>query len=236
MRRNVLLIDDDKDLQELVTFFLGQAGIPVTSAANGAKALTALKAHTYDLIILDISLPDFNGFDVLKSIRALDKSKDVPVIMLTGSCETDNILRVRNDVSDYILKPPKQADLVARVERILRDRSHVEEVVFRANDPLATGGFIAPLQLKAISKNGLVCSSAVSVEKGHVLRSLKLQLLDKLKLQNLKLLVSDCKKVADGDYEIFISFLGLSAKNQDIIQAWITEQIFKEQSKRARFS
>jgi len=118
MKQTLLIIDDDKKLNRLLKDYLGDFGYQVVSATHpddGLKRLTAIKP---DLIILDVMLPDMNGFEVCKTIR---KTATVPIIMLTARGElTDRILGLEIGADDYLPKPFEPRELVARIQSVLR--------------------------------------------------------------------------------------------------------------------
>ncbi len=233
MRRNILVIDDDKDIQELVTFILGQAGFAVRSTVDGVSALSEVRENHYDLLILDLSMPHMGGLSFLKTLRASVNLKHLPVIMLTGSGDVNDLNRVKPfDISDYVLKPPKKDDLLARVERVLGGRPQYEEIKFNANSASSMGCMQVPLRLISISNNGMVVSSTVAVEKGLLLSSISLNLFKKLNINQDKFIVSDC--VVDETsthYEYFLSFLGMTQSDQEKIRAYIMDQTFERKNK-----
>ena len=83
----VLIVDDDPDIQRLVSYNLSQAGFQVTTAVSGRLALDSVQKHPPDLIILDVMLPDIDGLEVCRSLRQRDNSRRIPVIMLTARTE-----------------------------------------------------------------------------------------------------------------------------------------------------
>ena len=116
----LLVIDDDRSLVELLSEYLGRAGHDVTGAADGRAGLEALSAVGPDLVILDVTMPGLDGWQVLARIRAVST---VPVVMLTARGDEAEILRgFAGGADDYVTKPFSFAQLAARVRAIL-DRS-----------------------------------------------------------------------------------------------------------------
>jgi len=114
----VLLIDDDKKLGELLDIYFRQFDIQLTHYENPLKAIEFLKNHNLDVVILDVMLPDLNGFEVCKKIRAYS---DIPIIMLTARGETsDKVLGLELGVDDYLPKPFESRELVARIKSLIR--------------------------------------------------------------------------------------------------------------------
>lgn len=121
MSKKILLIEDDKDIINLVKHYLEKEGYRTFEAADGVKGLDILKKEKVDLAILDIMLPELNGIDVLKRIKGDAKTANIPVIMLTAKGEeTDKIVGLELGADDYITKPFSPKELVARIKALLR--------------------------------------------------------------------------------------------------------------------
>ncbi len=116
----ILVVDDEPDVVKVVTMSLQvqQPTWEVLGAYDGEEALNLLERERPDLVILDIAMPDMNGFDVLKEIRLFS---DVPVIMLTvRDEEIDKVMGLHLGADDYIIKPFSHLELMARVQAVLR--------------------------------------------------------------------------------------------------------------------
>ncbi|MFC1908545.1 response regulator transcription factor [Chloroflexota bacterium] len=116
----VLVIEDDPGIIEVVSlcFQLRWSGTSLIAAATGAKGLEAVEANNPDVVILDIGLPDMDGYQVLREIR---RFTDVPVIMLTVRSEDTNVAKgLELGADDYITKPFSHIELIARVQAVLR--------------------------------------------------------------------------------------------------------------------
>ncbi|MBI5042702.1 MAG: response regulator transcription factor [Nitrospirae bacterium] len=121
MSKKILLVEDDKDIINLVKHYLEKEGYRTFEAADGVKGLDILKREKIDLAILDIMLPELNGIDVLKRIKGDVKTANIPVIMLTAKGEeTDKIVGLELGADDYITKPFSPKELVARIKALLR--------------------------------------------------------------------------------------------------------------------
>src|SRR6266478_2052805 len=117
----VLIVDDDPDIQKLVSYNLGQAGFEVTTAGTGRNALEAVQKQPPDLIILDLMLPDVDGMEVCRTLRQRDNSRRIPIIMLTArSEEIDRVVGFELGADDYVMKPFSPRELVLRVKSIFR--------------------------------------------------------------------------------------------------------------------
>lgn len=114
----VLVVDDEPMVCEVVTAYLERDGFDVTQAADGRSALEALRSERPDLVVLDVMLPEVDGFSVLSQLR---RTSDVPVILLTARTEEpDRILGFELGADDYVLKPFSPRELAARVRSVLR--------------------------------------------------------------------------------------------------------------------
>ena len=114
----VLLIDDDAELCQLVTRFLTREGFEISWAPNGAVGIRRALAEDYSMIMLDVMMPDTDGFDVLRRIRQRSRT---PVLMLTARGDThDRIRGLEMGADDYLPQPFDPAELVARIRAILR--------------------------------------------------------------------------------------------------------------------
>ena len=115
---SVLVVDDDSDVRSLVATLLGRAGYLVTEAPNGRAALKALYGQRPDLVVLDVNMPDLDGWATLERIRELS---DVPVVMLSARGEElEKVRALRAGADDYVTKPFGRQELLARVESVLR--------------------------------------------------------------------------------------------------------------------
>jgi OmpR family response regulator RpaB len=114
----ILLIDDDTQLATLLDQYFKQFGFELESATLPSQGLALLDQHRYDLVILDIMLPEMDGFEVCKTIR---KDNDIPIIMLTARGEVmDRIVGLELGADDYLPKPFEPRELVARIQGILK--------------------------------------------------------------------------------------------------------------------
>jgi len=124
----VIIIEDERDIVELVRYNFRKEGFEVESFTRGRDGLEFLRRHHADLVLLDILLPDEDGFDICKRLRADDRLKSLPVIFLTAkSEEMDRILGLEIGGDDYVVKPFSPRELVARVKAVLRRQERVAE-------------------------------------------------------------------------------------------------------------
>ena len=130
--RRILVVDDDAELRGLLSRFLGEHGFAVVQAADGAAMLQATDAQLFDLVVLDVMLPDQDGFSLLPQLRT--SSFRMPVIMLTAmGSETDRVVGLELGADDYLVKPFSPRELLARIKAVLR------RVAERPDAPTAAG-------------------------------------------------------------------------------------------------
>jgi two-component system response regulator RegX3 len=117
---SVLLVDDDPGVLDVVAFTLRREGFEVDEETDGARALDAARSRDYDIVILDVMLPQLSGTEVCRALRA---ESDVPIVMLTArDAERDRVLGLDVGADDYVSKPFSSAELLSRVRAILRRR------------------------------------------------------------------------------------------------------------------
>ncbi len=125
----ILVVDDDKDIVRLVKSYLEKSGFEVFSAFDGETALHILRREKPDLLVLDLMLPDRDGWDITRIIRTDEYLASTPIIMLTARVEdSDKIVGLEIGADDYITKPFNPREVVARVRALLR-RSNLERSV-----------------------------------------------------------------------------------------------------------
>lgn len=120
-KKTILVIEDEKNIQELLRFNLEEEGYRVLCASTGDRGLETANREKPDLIVLDVMLPGVSGTDILKAIRANTKIANTPVLMLTArSQESDKVLGLELGADDYVTKPFSTRELAARVKALFR--------------------------------------------------------------------------------------------------------------------
>jgi two-component system phosphate regulon response regulator PhoB len=128
VRQRIAIVEDETDIVELVRYNLKKEGFEVESFESGRNALDSLRRSPADLVLLDIMLPDEDGFEICKKMRADSRLKTVPVIFLTAKGEEiDRVLGLELGADDYVVKPYSPRELVARVKAVLRRQSRPSE-------------------------------------------------------------------------------------------------------------
>lgn len=152
MPRTILIVEDEHILREIMKDYLLEEGYSVLEAPDGKQALLLFQEHEVDLIILDIMLPELDGWSVCKRVR---KTSNVPIIMLTArSDEDDTLLGFELGADDYVAKPYSPPILLARVRRLLQ-RQHVRE---EENATLTSSGISIHFPSRTVLIDGTNCS------------------------------------------------------------------------------
>ena len=134
--KKVLIVDDEEHIRELIKFNLKKEGYDTEVAVNGTEALKLIREIKFDLILLDLMLPEIDGLEGCKEIRRNEETSDIPVMMITAKGEEfDKVLGLELGADDYITKPFSIRELMARVKALLR-RSNVkkEENIIKFGD------------------------------------------------------------------------------------------------------
>lgn len=134
--QRILIVDDDHSIVKVVRGYLAQAGYEVLTAFDGETALHCLRRDKPDLLILDLMLPDRDGWDLTRLIRSDTCLANLPIIMLTARIEdTDKIVGLELGADDYVTKPFNPREVVARVRALLRrsEQGHVRQILQTGN-------------------------------------------------------------------------------------------------------
>ncbi len=154
-KETVLVIDDEKDLIELVRYNLEKEGFRVLSAFDGETGMSIAVEEFPDAIIMDLMLPGIDGLDVCRRLRAAERTAQIPVIMLTAkSSESDRVVGLELGADDYVTKPFSPRELAARVKAVLRRSSPRPP----SPDLVRRGELVVDLERHEVSCGGLQIS------------------------------------------------------------------------------
>jgi DNA-binding response OmpR family regulator len=134
-RGSVLVVDDEPTIGEVVSAYLQRAGYETRVAADGYRALEAVAERAPDLIVLDLMLPGIDGLEVMRRVRERPDRKSAIILLTAKGAEADRVIGLRLGADDYVVKPFSPAELVARVDAVLRRVEHVA-----AHEPPLTFG------------------------------------------------------------------------------------------------
>jgi two-component system alkaline phosphatase synthesis response regulator PhoP len=147
----VLVVDDDPDIRRLVEMVLGREGYLATSVESAQEAYKKVASSKPDLIVLDLQLPDEDGFTICKRLRSDPSTAHIPILMLTvQSVDSYKIAGLEMGADDYVIKPFNQAELAARIKAILR-RTHAKE---ERQPSIDDGGLLVHLDKHMVESGG----------------------------------------------------------------------------------
>ncbi|MDA8083319.1 MAG: response regulator [Nitrospiraceae bacterium] len=119
--KKVLVVDDEPDIAELVSYNLKKEGYSVSTSADGEEALDRIRKGNFDFVVLDLMLPGIPGIEICRILRSEPKTRNLPVLMLTAKGdEVDKVLGLEMGADDYMSKPFSPRELVARIKAVLR--------------------------------------------------------------------------------------------------------------------
>ncbi len=120
-KEKILIVEDEKDIVELLQYNLEKENFKIQSASNGQRALDLVRKNHPDLVLLDLMLPEIDGLEVCRILKKDSKTSHIPIIMLTAkSSESDKIVGLELGADDYITKPFSMKELIARIRALLR--------------------------------------------------------------------------------------------------------------------
>ncbi len=129
---HIVSIEDEEDIQEIITFNLQRAGYRVSVANNGQDGLTLVQSVLPDLVLLDVMLPKLNGNQVCQHLKACKTTAPIPIIMLSAkSEETDIVKGLTGGADDYVTKPFSKAELLARIDVVLRRHPKTKQLTIK---------------------------------------------------------------------------------------------------------
>ncbi|HEX6544389.1 MAG TPA: response regulator transcription factor [Ktedonobacterales bacterium] len=153
-RRRVLVVDDERNIREVLAQYLEVAGFAVIEAADGATALRLAATTPPDLVVLDLMLPGIDGMEVCRRLRA---ESTIPILMLTAKTEEeDKLAGFGLGADDYVTKPFSPREVVVRVQALLRRVEALRVPAMLLDDTLRIGGLVIRPQLRQVERDGAV--------------------------------------------------------------------------------
>ena len=149
-KNNIPVVEDEKAIADILVFNLGREGYDTMAAYDGAEGLHKALTESPDLILLDVMLPEMDGFEVCRRVRA---QSDIPIIMLTARDEMDKVTGLMTGADDYVTKPFSPAELTARVDALLR-RAGDAPLVSAAVGEISQPPFLLNMTDRVVEKNG----------------------------------------------------------------------------------
>jgi len=162
----ILVVEDEEDILHVLEYNLQRAGYTVMSAADGRAGLELARAHTPDLLVLDLMLPALDGLEICRALRAEARTEHIPIIMLTARGEENDIVAgLAAGADDYVAKPFSPRELVARVHAMLRrsrgadsrDAGHAASGADPSGQRVERAGVTVDLDRHSVSIDGVAC-------------------------------------------------------------------------------
>ncbi len=228
IKRNILFVDDDEPTRLLLQALLKQAGyLPVTSP-SAFEALDLVHKHAFDLILLDIMMPEMNGFDFLKRIKSSDKVKDIPVVMLSSKDDKTSIQKAMSlGAIDYIVKPPQKDVVCKKLENILGGHPRFAEVEFKdLKDPDSLVEIMHTARVISIGESGLVIKSPIPIIRLED-QDLEIPIFRKLGIKDAKLNIVSSVEDDKGHHTIYFTYFGMSDDDVEKIRNWVISKSLK---------
>ena len=232
----ILTVEDNDNIRRLISYNLQRAGYEVLQAANGKEAVRILQKVVPDLIILDVRMPEMNGFQLLELMRKYPKAAAIPVVMLSALSQTENVDRaLALGVVDYIIKPLDPTVLLAKVKEALAhhkkvsnqwtgpDRRQFERVLIQGiNLSPQPGGRVLDL-----SEGGLCYRTKSPPQEGDVISIEAHELFELMGVseQTLRARVVYVRTEGLGYFRLGLAFIGLSPSARDSIRRFVESEI-----------
>ena len=154
-KRRVLVVDDEKDLVDLISYNLGRGGYDVLTAYDGKDALEIAQREVPDLVVLDLMLPGLDGTEVARRLKADSRTANVPIVMLTAKGEeTDVVVGLTIGADDYVTKPFSMKILLARINTVLRRGESAETGAAAEGGVLRAGPLVIDMSKHEVTVNG----------------------------------------------------------------------------------
>lgn len=151
-KQKILVVDDEHDILELLSYNLTKEGFDVSTAADGEEGLKKVRGGTFDLVVLDLMMPGIQGIELCRILRNDPKTKHIPIIMLTAKTdEVDRILGLEMGADDYITKPFSPREVVARIKAVLRRSSKKSS----DEEHIAVGDLVINLETYSVTRKGV---------------------------------------------------------------------------------
>ncbi len=169
MRQRIVIIEDEKDIVDLVRYNFRKEGFDIESFSSGKDGLEFVRKNPVDLVLLDIMLPDLDGIEICKRVRADERLKNLPIIFLTAKGEEiDRVVGLELGADDYVVKPFSPRELVARAKAVLRR----QEGAPGKAEVIETAGLRLDLQTREVTVQGRpIQLSALEFKLLHFLAS-----------------------------------------------------------------
>jgi DNA-binding response OmpR family regulator len=224
----ILIVDDDPDVLRVVEKVLQVSQHEVYTASDALRAMDLLNASKYDLMISDANMPQFSGFELVRTIKNNKKFENMSIAMLTGLREKKDLEKaIRAGVDDYIVKPIDPLVLLEKVDALFKKKPPMERLQFdlQPGTSYSIGDLATAVQILQLNELGLVLRGKVEVHEGTMVK-VGTELFRKLEMKSAPpMKVISCRKIAEGENEIRVAFIGMTEAFHQKVRAWIEQAI-----------
>lgn len=218
---NILAVDDDESILKLVKHYLGSWGHSVKTETSPLKALETSFRQKIDLLVSDINMPDMSGFEFIEKFREKPFMGSVPVVMLTGVSELDEVKSALSlGAMDYIIKPLDKEVGVAKIKKLV-DRISASEIQIPRSSKNSIVSVNMPATLTSIGEDFAKVILPHKVSVGEKL-NLFGEIFHQLDLRDISLTVESCEKVEEG-FATFLRFPSLDGLAKQTIRDWMNK-------------
>ncbi len=219
----ILVVDDDPDVLRVVDKVLRLSQHEVFTAVDAIKAMDLLNASKYDLLITDANMPQFSGFELVRTVKNNKRFERMAIAMLTGLREKKDIEKaIRAGVDDYIIKPIDPMLLLEKVDGLFKKKPPVERLAYDLppGSTYAVAQISTPAKLVQINELGLILRSNVEIAEGTAIKVIS-DFFRKLEIKVPPAMkVISCRKL-EKEYEVRVAFAGANDAFYQRVRVWI---------------
>lgn len=220
----ILVVDDDMDILKMAERVLAISGHTTVVAADALKAMEILNSTTFDMLISDVNMPHYSGFELIKTVRGQEHLKDISIAMLTGLRERKDVERaIQAGADDYIVKPIDPMLLTQKIDSLFEKRppSQHPEVVFSEDGVSNSAELKVNLTIRSISELGLSIETNLPFPEGTTVELGGYFFENTLQIESPPCRVLSQKKITSDLYQAELIFLGANEYQLKRVRQWI---------------
>jgi CheY-like chemotaxis protein len=221
---NVLVVDDDKDFLKIAQRFLQAAGYSVVTATDAVGGIEALGRELFDLILTDANMPGGSGFDLVKTLKRNDQTKGLPVAMLTGRRDKEDIDKgLSCGADDYIVKPIDPDIFLSKVDSLIKQKPQDRAEISFAESPVRmSADWKVKSEITSISEQGLTLWSPISAQVNAKFK-VNSDIFAEIGIEPPAMRVVNCKADPTNLHMHFteVSFVGMTDAERQKIRFWV---------------
>lgn len=227
----ILIVDDSKEILDLVKLYLSESGHEILTATNAMDAMELLNIYRIDLGVFDIEMPYTNGFQLSETLKNSMRYKFFPIVFMTARKEKKDVERaMKVKAEGYILKPIEKVKLIEAIEFVLKKippsqypNVEISKTILSENAQVIKK---EPIRVKAISDIGILTESTHKFKLDEVVE-LNSNLFHEIGIPAVAFKVTNIKDIGGGKWEVKLIFVGLSYESVQKLRSWILSQDIK---------